>query len=131
MLEPQYRTLDALQLASAQAVEGEGLIFVTADSKLTTVASVVFSQVLNPEVGERGHGMRCGFLQMIAISEQFKRAAEAIIAIKHLLLATRRTHCAEAYEALAAPILCGLQERERDVLIYVSRAPAEARSELL
>ena len=52
------RTLDALQLASARAVEGEGVIFVTADSKLTTVASVVFSQVLNPEVGEGGNGMR-------------------------------------------------------------------------
>jgi uncharacterized protein len=52
------RTLDALQLASAQAVEGEGLAFVTADSKLIAVASVVFSQVLNPEVSDRDHGMR-------------------------------------------------------------------------
>jgi predicted nucleic acid-binding protein len=52
------RALNALQLAPAQAVEGGGLIFVTADSKLTAVASVVFSQVLNPEVGERDHGMR-------------------------------------------------------------------------
>lgn len=52
------RTLDALQLASAQAVAGEGLTFVTADSKLIAVASVVFSQVLNPEMGDRDHGMR-------------------------------------------------------------------------
>jgi uncharacterized protein len=52
------RTLDALQLASAQAVHGEGLTFVTADSKLVAIASVIFSQVLNPEVGDRDHGMR-------------------------------------------------------------------------
>lgn len=51
------RTLDALQLASAQAVGAEGLTFVTADSKLITVASVVFSQVLNPEVSDRDHGI--------------------------------------------------------------------------
>lgn len=52
------RTLDALQLASAQAVHGEGMTFVTADSKLVAIASVIFSQVLNPEVGDRDHGMR-------------------------------------------------------------------------
>jgi uncharacterized protein len=52
------RTLDALQLASAMAVEGEGLVFVTADSKLMAVASAVFSQVLNPEVSDRDHGIR-------------------------------------------------------------------------
>jgi predicted nucleic acid-binding protein len=44
------RTLDALQLASAQSVEGEELTFVTADSKLIMVASVIFPQVLNPEL---------------------------------------------------------------------------------
>jgi hypothetical protein len=68
---------------------------------------------------------------MIATFEQFKRAAEAIIDMKRLLLATQRTHSVEAYEALAAPILRELQERERDVLLYVSQAPVEARSDLL
>ena len=43
------RTLDALQLASAQAIEREELTFVTADRKLIAAASVIFSQVLNPE----------------------------------------------------------------------------------
>jgi len=52
------RTLDALQLASAQAVHGEGLTFGTADSKLVAIASVIFSQVLNPGVRDRDHGMR-------------------------------------------------------------------------
>jgi predicted nucleic acid-binding protein len=43
------RTLDALQLASAQAIERGELTFVTADRKLIAAASVIFSQVLNPE----------------------------------------------------------------------------------
>jgi predicted nucleic acid-binding protein len=43
------RTLDALQLASAQSIERGELTFVTADRKLIAAASVIFSQVLNPE----------------------------------------------------------------------------------
>ena len=65
---------------------------------------------------------------MIETMEQFERAEEAITKMKRFLLVARRTHGAEAYEALAAPILRELQERERDVLIYLSQAPAEARS---
>jgi predicted nucleic acid-binding protein len=52
------RTLDALQLASAQAVEVERLTFVTADSKLIVVASMIFAQVLNPEMWDRNHGIK-------------------------------------------------------------------------
>jgi hypothetical protein len=65
---------------------------------------------------------------MIETMEQFERAEEAIAKMKRFLLAARRTHGAEAYETLAAPILRELQERERDVLIYLSQAPAEASS---
>lgn len=43
------RTLDALQIASAQAVETSELTFVTADTKLLTVALLVFGRVMNPE----------------------------------------------------------------------------------
>jgi predicted nucleic acid-binding protein len=43
------RTLDALQIASAQAVESNKLTFVTADSKLFVVASELFPRVMNPE----------------------------------------------------------------------------------
>lgn len=43
------RTLDALQIASAKAVETSELTFVTADTKVVTVASQVFGRVLNPE----------------------------------------------------------------------------------
>ncbi len=43
------RTLDALQIASAQAVGSSNLTFATADGKLFTVASELFSRVINPE----------------------------------------------------------------------------------
>jgi hypothetical protein len=43
--------------------------------------------------------------------------------LKGFLLAARRTHTTDAYRALSAPILRELQERERDILIYLSHSP--------
>jgi hypothetical protein len=63
---------------------------------------------------------------MIDSLEQFERAEEAISKMKRFLLAARCTHTPEAYTALAAPILRELQERERDVLAYLSQAPGVA-----
>ena len=60
---------------------------------------------------------------MIKTSDQFERAEEAIAQMKRFLLAARRTHTPEAYAALAAPILRELQERARDILIYLSQLP--------
>ena len=60
---------------------------------------------------------------MIETSEQYERAEEAVAKLKRFLLAARRTHTAEAYTALSAPILRELQDRERDILIYLSRSP--------
>ena len=58
---------------------------------------------------------------MIEIPEQFEHAEGAITKIKGFLLAARRTHTPEAYAALSAPILRELQERERDILAYLSQ----------
>lgn len=60
---------------------------------------------------------------MIETPEQFERAEEAMSQMKRFLLAARRTHTPEAYAALSAPILRELQERERDVLVYLSQLP--------
>jgi hypothetical protein len=60
---------------------------------------------------------------MIDTLEQFERAEEAITKMKRVLLVARRTHAPEAYAALSAPILRELQEREHDVLAYLSKAP--------
>lgn len=61
---------------------------------------------------------------MIETLEQFERAEEALTKMKRFLLAARRTHTADAYTALAAPILREIQERERDILLYLSQLPA-------
>ncbi|MGE0825346.1 MAG: hypothetical protein AB7G75_32360 [Candidatus Binatia bacterium] len=61
---------------------------------------------------------------MIETQEQFERAEEAIAKIKQFLLAARRTHTPEAYALLSAPVLRELQDREREVLVYLSLAPA-------
>jgi len=61
---------------------------------------------------------------MIETPEQFERAEEAMTQMKRFLLAARRTHTPEAYAALSAPILRELQERERDVLAYLSQLPS-------
>ena len=60
---------------------------------------------------------------MIETPEQFERAEEAITQIKRFLCAVRRTYTPEVYAVLSAPILRELQERERDVLAYLSQAP--------
>ena len=60
---------------------------------------------------------------MIETLEQFVQAEEAIAKMKRFLLAARRTHAPEAYTVLSAPILRELQERERDILVYLSRSP--------
>ena len=63
---------------------------------------------------------------MIDTLEQFEQAEEAITKMKRFLLVVRRTHTPEAYVALSAPVLRELQERERDILIYLSRSPEVA-----
>ena len=65
---------------------------------------------------------------MIETLEQFECAEEAMTKMKRFLLEARRTHTPEMYIALSAPILRELQERERDILIYLSRLP-ETRAE--
>jgi hypothetical protein len=60
---------------------------------------------------------------MIDTPEQYESAEEAVSKLKGFLLASRRTHTADAYRALSAPILRELQERERDILVYLSHSP--------
>ena len=60
---------------------------------------------------------------MIETSDQFELAEEAVSKMKRFLLTERRTHTSEAYAALSAPILLEIQERERDLLAYLSQLP--------
>jgi hypothetical protein len=60
---------------------------------------------------------------MIETLEQFELAEEAVSKMKRFLLTARRIHTSEAYAALSAPILLEIQERERDLLAYLSQLP--------
>jgi uncharacterized protein len=53
------RTLEALQIASAQALESNSLTFVTADRQLFTVASEFFPHTINPEMESEHHQDWC------------------------------------------------------------------------
>ncbi len=57
---------------------------------------------------------------MITNDEQLERAEQAVATIKVLLRQSRRTMPAEAYARMARPWLLELQEREREILLYLS-----------
>ena len=60
---------------------------------------------------------------MLETPEQFEQAKESIAKIQRFLCAVRRPYTPEVYAVLSASILRELQERERDVLAYLSQAP--------
>ncbi len=43
-----------------------------------------------------------------------------------MLLAARKVHNQQEYRLMSAPILLELQQREQEILAYLSRAEAEA-----
>jgi hypothetical protein len=65
---------------------------------------------------------------MIETIEQFELGEQAVSKLKRFLVAARRTHAPEAYAALSAPVLREIQERERDLLVYLSSQQDDSRS---
>lgn len=65
---------------------------------------------------------------MIETIEQFELAEQAVAKLKRFLVSARRIHTAEAYAAISAPILREIQERERDLLVYLSSHQSDSRS---
>ena len=63
---------------------------------------------------------------MIENDEQLKAAQEAVRNLQQILLAARKVHSATEYRAMSEPILLELQQREQEILTYLSRAEAEA-----
>jgi hypothetical protein len=57
---------------------------------------------------------------MITNDEQLEKAEQALTTIKTLLRQSRRTMPPEAYAQMARPWLLELQQREREVLQYLS-----------
>ena len=57
---------------------------------------------------------------MIRSDEQLHLAQEAVRNLQHVLEAARKIHAPAAYRAIAEPILLELQQREQEILTYLS-----------
>jgi hypothetical protein len=63
---------------------------------------------------------------MIKNDEQLTAAQEAVRNLQQVLLAARKVHTAAEYRAMSEPILLELQQREQEILTYLSRVEGEA-----
>lgn len=66
---------------------------------------------------------------MIHNNDQLHQAQQNIQTMWQFLEAARRTHSAIDYERLAAPYLLQLQERQQDVVEYLSRQSVPASTD--
>lgn len=63
---------------------------------------------------------------MIANDQQLQAAQEAVENLQSVLLAARKVHSPREYRLMSAPILLELQQREQEILAYLSHSEAEA-----
>jgi len=62
---------------------------------------------------------------MIQNDEQLKAAQQAIFNLEKVLLEARKVHSAEEYRSMSEPILLEIQQREHEILAYLSATTAE------
>jgi len=62
---------------------------------------------------------------MIHNDEQLKAAQQAIFNLEKVLLEARKVHSAEEYRSMSEPILLQIQQREHEILAYLSATTAE------
>ena len=62
---------------------------------------------------------------MIENDEHLKAAQEAVRNLQQVLLAARKVHSAAEYRAMSEPILLEIQQREQEILAYLSRTEGE------
>lgn len=65
---------------------------------------------------------------MITNDEQLEKAEKAVTTIKDLLRKSRGTMSPETYERMARSWLLDLQEREREILLYLSASGSPDRN---
>ncbi len=63
---------------------------------------------------------------MIENDDQLKIAQKAVENLQHVLVAARKVHSQLEYRLMSAPILLELQQREQEILAYLSRSEMEA-----
>jgi len=59
---------------------------------------------------------------MIQTDEQMLQAQQCVANLRQVLLAARKSHSAEDYAMLSRPVLLEVQQREQDILEYLSCA---------
>jgi hypothetical protein len=62
---------------------------------------------------------------MIRNDEQLQLAQEAVHNLQRVLAAARKVHPPAEYRAMSEPILLELQQREQEILVYLSSAEIE------
>lgn len=62
---------------------------------------------------------------MIQNDEELTKAQQAIINLEKILIEARRVHSSEQYRAMSEPILLEIQQREQEILAYLSKTRAE------
>jgi hypothetical protein len=62
---------------------------------------------------------------MIQNDEQLKAAQQAIFNLEKVLPEARKVHSAEEYRSMSEPILLEIQQREHEILAYLSATAAE------
>ena len=62
---------------------------------------------------------------MILTDEQMLRAQQCVANLRHVLLEARRVHSPRDYALLAQPILLEVQQREQEILEYLSSGVEE------
>jgi len=62
---------------------------------------------------------------MIQNDEQLATAQQAILNLQKVLLEARKVHLAQEYRAMSEPILLEIQQREQEIISYLSIATTE------
>ena len=58
---------------------------------------------------------------MIQNDEQLLKAQQAIVNLQKILLGARKVHSEQEYRAMSEPILLEIQQREQEILVYLSK----------
>ena len=62
---------------------------------------------------------------MILNDEQLLMAQKAVENLQKILLAARKIHSKEEYKAMPEPVLLEIQQREQDILDYLTKTQKE------
>jgi hypothetical protein len=62
---------------------------------------------------------------MITNDEQLRNAQQAIFNLEKILLEARKIHSAEEYRAMSEPVLLEIQQREQEILSYLTTTRSE------